>query len=41
LPVGAIHKLQPLTNLRAHAKDGQALVEAGGSITDRSGFSVG
>ncbi|MGA7072228.1 hypothetical protein [Bradyrhizobium sp.] len=30
----------PLTNLRAHAKDGQALVEAGGDITDRAGFSV-
>jgi hypothetical protein len=30
----------PLTNVRAHAKDGQALVEAGGNITDRTGFSA-
>lgn len=30
----------PLTNLRAHAKDGQALVEADGDITDRTGFSI-
>ncbi|MFZ1170370.1 MAG: hypothetical protein WAO01_04110, partial [Bradyrhizobium sp.] len=30
----------PLTNLRAHAKDGRALVEAGGDITDRAGFKA-
>lgn len=30
----------PLTNLHAHAKDGQALVQTGGDITDRAGFSV-
>jgi hypothetical protein len=29
----------PLTNLRVHARDGQALVEANGAITDRSGFA--
>ena len=30
----------PLTNLRAHAKNGQALVEVDGDISDRAGFSV-
>jgi hypothetical protein len=30
----------PLTNLRAHAKDGKALLEAGGDVTDRAGFAV-
>jgi hypothetical protein len=30
----------PLTNLRAHARDGQALVQADGDITDRAGFSI-
>jgi hypothetical protein len=30
----------PLTNVRARAKTGQALLEAGGQITDRTGFSA-
>lgn len=30
----------PLTGVRAHAKAGKALVEAGGEITDRTGFSM-
>jgi len=30
----------PLTGIRAHAKAGKALVEAGGEITDRTGFST-
>lgn len=28
----------PLTGVRAHAKAGNALVKAGGEITDRTGF---
>lgn len=30
----------PLTGVCAHAQDGQALVESGGSVTDRTGFVV-
>jgi hypothetical protein len=30
----------PLTNVRAHTKHGKALLEAGGNVTDRTGFTA-